>query len=273
MAYAMWLFRPREMDKVELSDDSSELFTSRLLSDSYGVIEPTTLWPQLGLDDPHSEERFSVGQAQVRWRGRTLRLEVCEGDAVLMKSVVQIAAIFNQPLVLSTDDEAVVHNGFEVSAHLVMCQDFMKSKTVLGGCVNRLPISGRRILRAPYFQYADTFQVGEDIYGALDPAALDPGHQGKMVALYVIKPPTPRIDHRLVAPVATRALPVLPASLYSGVEPDGAGLAAHRTTRSAARRARCESSWVYSSPHRERPMQWCPRTGTRSALTPPCMDA
>jgi hypothetical protein len=70
---------------------------------------------------------------------------------------------------------------------LVVRGDFMRSKAVRGGCANTMPISGRRVGGAPYFDYADTFQVGEDIWGALDPLALSPTLVGKMVALYVIQ--------------------------------------------------------------------------------------
>lgn len=70
---------------------------------------------------------------------------------------------------------------------VVIREEFMASKAIREGCVNKLPISGRHLIGSPYFQYADTFQVGEDVWGALDPAALDPGQEGKMVALYVIQ--------------------------------------------------------------------------------------
>jgi hypothetical protein len=70
---------------------------------------------------------------------------------------------------------------------LVVRGDFMASKAVLGGCANTMPISGRQIIGRPYFQYSDTFQVGEDIYGALDPLALSPSLVGKMVAVYLIQ--------------------------------------------------------------------------------------
>jgi dienelactone hydrolase len=70
---------------------------------------------------------------------------------------------------------------------LVVREPFMPSKAIRGGCTNMLPISGRALSGSPYFQYTDVFQVGEDIYGALDPAALDPQVVGKMVAAYVIK--------------------------------------------------------------------------------------
>lgn len=69
---------------------------------------------------------------------------------------------------------------------LVVRGDFMRSKAVRGGCSNTMPISGRQVGGAPYFEYSDTFQLGEDIHGALDPLALSPSLIGKMVAFYVI---------------------------------------------------------------------------------------
>ena len=69
---------------------------------------------------------------------------------------------------------------------VVVRQEFMISKAVRGGCANTQPISGRTISGPPYFQYADTFQVGEDVWAALDPLALDPALVGQMVALYVV---------------------------------------------------------------------------------------
>ncbi len=70
---------------------------------------------------------------------------------------------------------------------LVVRGDFWKRKAVRGGCSNTMPISGRQVIGRPYFEYADTFQVGEKVYGALDPLALSPTLLGKMVALYVIQ--------------------------------------------------------------------------------------
>lgn len=70
---------------------------------------------------------------------------------------------------------------------LVVRERFMQGKTVLGGCVNKLPISGRSVPGgAPYFRYSDTFAVGEDVWAALDPGIVDPNNVGKMCALYVI---------------------------------------------------------------------------------------
>ncbi len=54
---------------------------------------------------------------------------------------------------------------------IVVRENFWNVKPVLGGCVNKLPISGRSVSGAPYFQYADTFTVGENIYGVLTRAS------------------------------------------------------------------------------------------------------
>lgn len=70
---------------------------------------------------------------------------------------------------------------------IVIREDFWKAKPVFGGCVNKIPISGRSISGAPYFQYADTFTIGENVYGGLDPGIVDPGNLSKMCALYVIQ--------------------------------------------------------------------------------------
>jgi dienelactone hydrolase len=282
--------RPETAHDVVLLDESGdELFTNRLMSDREGVIEATTIWPQLGLQDPHTGEQLGVEQAQERWQGRELRLEIRTDEQAVVKQVVRFADSFTRPLLFSTDAEGIVVNGFEagerdaiVSGHnlpfegqarvfmvprqcnwqpgnpfspvrlasgrsafadvdineerrfrvrvararelepgaydfivrqlrygyeddedlvlrstdlvtrtisgLVVREEFMASKAVLGGCVNTsTPISGRRIIGPPYFQYADTFQVGENIYAALEPTAIHPSVLGNMVALYVIK--------------------------------------------------------------------------------------
>ena len=69
---------------------------------------------------------------------------------------------------------------------LVVRETFWRAKPVLGGCVNKIPISGRTVSGAPYFHYSDAFTVGEDVWAALDPGIVDPGNIGKMCALYVI---------------------------------------------------------------------------------------
>lgn len=69
---------------------------------------------------------------------------------------------------------------------LVIREEFMTGKFAKGGCVNKLDITGRTISGSPYFQYANFFEVGEDVYLALDPNIVDPANAGKMCAAYVM---------------------------------------------------------------------------------------
>lgn len=69
---------------------------------------------------------------------------------------------------------------------LVVREPFWTAKPVLGGCVNKIPVSGRTVSGAPYFRYTDTFEVGASVWGALDPGIVDPNNISKMCAFYVI---------------------------------------------------------------------------------------
>lgn len=273
--------RPATVHRVTVSDDGGELFTDVLISDAYGVIQPTVIWPLLGLEDPREGGRLRVEEAHARWRGRRLRLTIHDGDRGVAELPVEVDGELSRPLAVSTDGEGFLLNGFEVGQHdarlslyaidgaesvrvfmvprqhdwrpgdpirpvtfadaevaggradvtvaraqelrpgaydfvvrrlrygyeddddlvlrdedvvgghritgLVVREPFMPSKAIQGGCTNILPIAGRSISGPPYFQFSDVFQVGEDVYGALDPAALDPALVGKMVAAYVVK--------------------------------------------------------------------------------------
>lgn len=74
---------------------------------------------------------------------------------------------------------------------LVVQENFWLAKAVLGGCVNVFPISGASVSEPPYFQYRDTFVVGENVWAALDPGIVMPGQFGRMIAFYVIQSKTP----------------------------------------------------------------------------------
>ena len=281
--------RPAHAYDIGVYLEGKELFTSRLITNLQGELEPTVLWPQVGFDDPNGDARFTPGEAQKRWTGKALTLVVASGNTRIAEQTVRIARALTHPLVLATDREGRLLNSFEAGTqplHLtllnlpfsgrariylvprqhdwregdpfqpaslrdgrpavhevdlpekgaqavielaakhallpgaydfivrplrygyeetdafrvlaedvvgsrrltgvVIREDFWKAKPVLGGCVNRIPLSGRSVAGAPYFQYADTFQVGENIHAALDPGIVDPGNIGKMCALYVI---------------------------------------------------------------------------------------
>jgi len=89
------------------------------------------------------------------------------------------------------DDELRFRGGDLVSGRwttgLVIREPFMPSKMIRGGCVNEMrEIAGRFIGIWPYMKFTNVFQVGENIYGALDPSTLDPSVISKMVAIYVV---------------------------------------------------------------------------------------
>src|SRR6266853_158354 len=74
------------------------------------------------------------------------------------------------------------------STGLVVREKFMASKVVRGGCINLQRIACRRTLGSiwPYVEFTDVFQVGSDVWGTLDPNAIDPSHAGKMLAMYIV---------------------------------------------------------------------------------------
>lgn len=285
--------RPAHAYDIRLSSDGDDLFTTRLVTNMRGDIEPSVLWPQMGLDDPAGDVRFTPEEARDRWTGRTLNVALFAGESPLAERELPIAKTFEHPLLISTDSTGRLLNGFEVGsqplfvtirnapfrgrariylvraqqewregdyfevaslsrgelamldmnmvdgdqgrviefaeaaairpgaydlilrpvhygfeedeAHRVLASDvianrrstsvvvreaFWTAKPVLGGCVNRIPVSGRSISGAPYFQYTDTFEVGENVYAALDPGIMDPGNLSKMCAFYVVQSKT-----------------------------------------------------------------------------------
>ena len=81
--------------ELTLSDDAGVLlFTSTLLSNFNGEIEPTILWAQFGLSDPRTDERLTVAQAQERWKGRTLALQVKTRGKLALQQSIEIAGTF-----------------------------------------------------------------------------------------------------------------------------------------------------------------------------------
>jgi len=278
---------PTNAYEFEVSDGAGRLlFRTGVITNREGTLEPTGLWPQVGLNDPFSREGLTVEEAIQRWQGKQLRIELRDRDRLIAHRALPIAPS-RRPVLVSTDVNGRLLNavdagqtdalvtalnlpfrgharvymvpsqqnwlagnafqpvrlasgreafvdveigedrrfvarlargrelrpgaydfivrqiryGYEededfllrstdvvtrVVTGLVVRGDFMESKVVRGGCVNMLQIAGRSISGAPYFQYADTFQVGENVYGALDPLAIDPNLIGKMVALYVV---------------------------------------------------------------------------------------
>jgi hypothetical protein len=91
------------------------------------------------------------------------------------------------------DDDDLILRASDVitnrrSTGLVIRERFMASKIIRGGCTNLQQISCRRTLGNvwPYVQFTDTFQIGEDVWGTLDPNAIDSTHVGKAAAIYIV---------------------------------------------------------------------------------------
>src|SRR5262245_2216958 len=285
--------RPCQAHDLTVSDASGKtLFSSTLLSNAYGVIERTALWPQAGLYDLQGKEQLPVEEALDRMRGQRFSVRLSARKKELARRNVGFAGELTRPLVVATDARGVLQNavmaakdeafitalgvpfrgaarvflvprqldwrlgdpispvmlaggraamidaqvddrgriqrriaaagelqpgaydliirqlryGYEDDENLqllasdlvtrrltglVVRRDFMFGKVVRGGCSNTMPMSGRTLGGRPYFEYTDTFQLGENVYGALDPLGIDPGLVGKMVALYVIPHKTP----------------------------------------------------------------------------------
>jgi hypothetical protein len=282
--------RPRTTYDIEVLADARKLFMLRLLTNAHGVLEPSVLWPQLGLDDPASDYRFTIDEALAHWRGMALRVRLARGGKVLGEGRVRLSDGISRPLILATDADGRLRNGFETGtqplfvtvrglpvagdarllavprqhdwrtgdalsparlrdgrfmaiefvtpelgrestvelagadallpgayqlivrplrygyeendaprllardvvssrrlASVVIREKFWSAKPVLGGCVNKIPVSGRSVSGPPYFRYGDTFAVGEDVWAALDPGIIDPGNVSKMCALYVVQ--------------------------------------------------------------------------------------
>lgn len=277
---------PAAPHDIEVADDDGPLFVSRLMTNAFGVLPESVLWPQFGLDDPRSDEVLSVDEADERWRGRNLRVRISRGEQVITEVSAPVGGL-DRPLILSTDAEGRMWNGFEdgdgdvvvagynlrhdgdvrvylvesqadwrpgdpivpallrdgsaavadarpddggrfrvtvaesgalapgaydfvvrrlrygyededdlilrpqdiVTRHVtgvVVRQEFWASKVVRLGCVNMLQLAGRSLPGAPYFRYGDAFAESEDVWVAVDPAALPPVKIGKMAAVYVV---------------------------------------------------------------------------------------
>jgi hypothetical protein len=285
--------RPSSIHHVTVTVEGRELFTDVLITDQQGAIEPTVLFPHVGLDDLEGKEPLPVAQALRAWHGRELGIIVRDGERVVGRLSAKLDLENRKPLLVAVDRSGIARGGFEAGERdallaihgatdwgrvrvfmvprqhswhdgdpirvanlksgrlaradltlksgggtarlgraeelqpgaydfvvrrlrygyedgddlylrpgdlvggrwttgLVVREPFWPSKMVRGGCINeQRQMVGRQIGIWPYIQYTDVFQVGENIYGALDPAALDPSLISKMVAMYVVGHKTP----------------------------------------------------------------------------------
>jgi dienelactone hydrolase len=73
-----------------LDDDSEEIFNVSLVSNRYGVIEPTVLWPDMGIGIPEEGGRYAfetLEEAVEALAGRTFTLEVLTNRAEVVQTI------------------------------------------------------------------------------------------------------------------------------------------------------------------------------------------
>ncbi len=139
---------------------------------------------------PVTLERERVAVVDVRTEGNAQRVVI--GKAADLAPGVYDFVMRTVHYGYEDDDDLVVRPSDVItnrrSTGLVIREQFMPSKVILGGCTNLQQITARRTLGGmwPYVQFTDTFQVGEDVWGTLDPNALDPAHTAKAAAIYVV---------------------------------------------------------------------------------------
>jgi hypothetical protein len=113
---------PAAAHDIEVSDDDGVLFVSTLMTDRYGRLPESVLWPQFGLDDPRSPAIYTVEEADQRWRGKELNIRILRGRRVIATGAAAIGG-FERSLVFNAGADGRMLNGFvdgeaAVTAHI-----------------------------------------------------------------------------------------------------------------------------------------------------------
>lgn len=90
---------PNRSYVVRLLDDrTEEILNASLVSDRNGVIEPTVLWPDIGIGDPEQGGRFAhetIEEALKELAGRTFTVEILDGRDAIRTATLSIARAFD----------------------------------------------------------------------------------------------------------------------------------------------------------------------------------
>ncbi|MCK9593113.1 MAG: hypothetical protein M0Q91_13995 [Methanoregula sp.] len=107
--------RPCHSHLVRLLDDADhEILNVSLITDRYGVIEPTVVWPDLGIGDPKVNGRFAYEtyeQAMNAIAGRSFLLEVLDDGHVIRKSKFRVVGEMSRPRLYSSSDSGRLRRG------------------------------------------------------------------------------------------------------------------------------------------------------------------
>jgi len=87
--------KPNQQHQVRLLDEKGkEILSVALLSNRFGVIAPTVVWPDMGIGNPEKGGRFafeSFEEAHKAMGGLELSIEILEGKKVIRKSKFKVA--------------------------------------------------------------------------------------------------------------------------------------------------------------------------------------
>jgi hypothetical protein len=114
---------PGAVHDIEVSCDGEVLFVSRLMSDQYGVLPESVLWPQFGLDDPHSDMIYTVDEAEKHWSKKNLHVRIARGKTILAEESTAIGAL-DRPFIMNTDKDGRMLNGFEYGKGSVVASGY-----------------------------------------------------------------------------------------------------------------------------------------------------
>lgn len=106
---------PSKSHLVRLLDDAGrEILNASLVSDRFGIIEPTVLWPDIGIGDPIHGGRFAYEtyeEALAAMVGLTFLLEVLDGTEVVRSGKFRIAEEISRPRLFSASESGALQRG------------------------------------------------------------------------------------------------------------------------------------------------------------------
>jgi Chlorophyllase len=106
--------RPSKPHTVRVLIEDDEVFSVSLLSDRYGLIAPTVVWPDLGIGDPEEGGRYAfptLEEAAQALDGRALTIELSAGRRVVHRGSVRLLAELRRPRVFSATREGAPRRG------------------------------------------------------------------------------------------------------------------------------------------------------------------
>jgi hypothetical protein len=107
--------RPATSHRVQVrADDGTEVLSVSVLSDRYGTIAPTGIWPDVGIGDPDDGGPFAFAtfeEAAQALAGRTFTLEVSAGEGEPHRASFQLGGDLTRPRLYSATEHGAPRRG------------------------------------------------------------------------------------------------------------------------------------------------------------------